>query len=107
MKAEQWLAARRPAPPEPLHDRLRGLLAGGGDDASADVSARLLERGAATLAGVLAGAASSRDSARELLAADALVTYAFEAAADTPEGLEERARGALASLAALGAEGAS
>lgn len=113
MTAEQWLAARQPAPPEPLRERLRERLRGvvGGAEAGAagatgaadDVPSVLLERGAAALAGVLDGDASSRDCARSLLAADALVTYAFEAAAETPDGLEQRARAAIARLAALGA----
>jgi hypothetical protein len=37
----------------------------------------------------------------ELLAADALVTYAFEAAADAPTLLSERARQAMMRIAAL------
>ena len=43
----------------------------------------------------------TRSSALDLLAIDALITYAFEAAADEPERLEMRAKRALASIAAL------
>lgn len=43
----------------------------------------------------------TRASALDLLAVDALITYAFEAAADDPDQLEERAEGALAMIAAL------
>jgi hypothetical protein len=43
----------------------------------------------------------TRQSALDLLAIDALVTYAFETAADEPVSLEERAGRALARIAAL------
>ena len=43
----------------------------------------------------------TRDSALELLAVDAIVTYAFEASADRPERLEDIAGAALARIAAL------
>ena len=43
----------------------------------------------------------TRDAALDLLAVDALVTYAFEAAADEPSSLEARAGRALARIAAL------
>ena len=50
---------------------------------------------------LLGGDCLTRDSALDLLAVDALVTYAFEAAADEPSTLEERAKQALARIAAL------
>ena len=43
----------------------------------------------------------TRPSALDLLAVDALVTYAFEAAADEPERIDARAHQALASIAAV------
>jgi hypothetical protein len=43
----------------------------------------------------------TRASALDLLAVDAIVTYAFEAAADEPGRLERRASDALARIAAL------
>ena len=42
-----------------------------------------------------------RDRALDLLAVDALVTYAFEAAAEHPESLAQRATTAMSSIAAL------
>jgi len=50
---------------------------------------------------VLGDGCLTRDSAIDLLAIDAIVTYAFEAAADDPERLEARTRGALERIAAL------
>lgn len=45
---------------------------------------------------------AGRDTALALLAADALVTYAFEAAAEEPESLVARAEAAMQTLATLG-----
>ncbi len=46
---------------------------------------------------------STRDSALDLLAADALVTYAFEAASESPLELAQRATDAMVRMAVLGA----
>jgi hypothetical protein len=46
-----------------------------------------------------------RECALDLLAADALVTFAFEAAGAEPETLDARARDALVRLAALASDG--
>jgi hypothetical protein len=47
------------------------------------------------------GNAAGRETALDLLAADALVTYAFEAAADDVNALDGRAVGAMRHLGAL------
>jgi hypothetical protein len=46
---------------------------------------------------------TTRESALDLLTADALVTYAFEAAAETPADLARRAAEAMRRIASLGA----
>jgi hypothetical protein len=56
------------------------------------LTAELLRRGSTT-----------RESALDLLTADALVTYAFEAAAESPADLVARATDAMTRIAALGA----
>jgi uncharacterized membrane protein len=61
-------------------------------DAAERVVAELLRQGR-----------TGRESAADLLAADALVTYAFEAASEDPTSLEQRARHAMNRLARLGA----
>jgi len=99
----QWLDARRPLPPAALRARIdaalgRDLLADVGDVADTLLAAG--ERLAGTL---LAEDATSRGSALDLLAADALVTYAFEAASERPTELTRRAAEAMARIAALGA----
>lgn len=57
--------------------------------------------GEALLAQHLASDTTSRDSALDLLAVDALVTYAFEAAADQPELLVQRAASAMQRVASF------
>lgn len=50
---------------------------------------------------LLARASAGRESALDLLTVDALVTYAFEAAAKDPETLADRADEAMARLSAI------
>ena len=49
---------------------------------------------------VLAAGAARREMARELLAADAFVTYAFEAAANDPSTISARADAAMRRISA-------
>lgn len=97
-----WLEARRPAPPPALAARLREALLVAGSDGG-DVAERCLDAGERLLAGLLARDCAHRSAALDLLAADALVTYAFEAASEAPERMDELARRAMANLAALAA----
>jgi hypothetical protein len=94
---DRWLAARRPAPPPALRARLAEVLPAGavGVDACLRAGEALLER-------LLEDDCASRGSALDLLVADALVTYAFEAAADEPTVLEARATAAMLEIAAIG-----
>jgi hypothetical protein len=73
-----WLDERRPAPPATLRahlSRRAEVVLGGRPDDLADAGRALLAR-------VLARPAAGRELALDLLAADALVTYAFEAQAE-------------------------
>jgi hypothetical protein len=72
-----WLASRSPAPPAQLANRLIEIAGADALDSPASANV-LLERGIATLRSAL----SDRDGALDLLVADALITYAMEAAAD-------------------------
>ena len=67
----------------------------------AETAEAYLGAGEQLLAGLLNGDCSSRDCALDLLTADALVTYAFELAANDPSRIGERAQQATARLAAL------
>ena len=96
-----WLSRREPAPPPALRARLELALGNGlsadAEDAG-DVCLRAAER---LLAELLHGDCSTRESALELLAADALVTYAFEALAGRPADLVARAAEAMRRISSL------
>lgn len=92
-----WLDARRPAPPEALAARLRRAVS----DADLPLPDHLALLGERVLEGVAARPEGGRELALDLLAADAFVTYAFEAQAEADVGelgaLAERiARGGTA-----------
>ena len=74
----RWMEARRPRPPADLGARLRGELMRSG--AETDVVERLLVAAGAALEHSLRQPGRVRAAAFDLLAADALVTYACEAA---------------------------
>ena len=108
-----WVAAQQPPAPAALVERVGGALAAidvdaVGTDPADDAArpARCLAAAEAVLARLLADGATgtrSREAALDLLAADALVTYAFEAASEAPAALPTLARDAIARLAAAGA----
>ena len=77
-----WLAGRRPAaPPTLIEPMTRGLT-----DSPSSLPDHLAEAGRALLDRVLARPGGGRELALELLAADALVTYACEAQAELDAG---------------------
>jgi hypothetical protein len=77
-----WLAARRPpAPPTLVQPMTRWL-----EDSPAGLPDHLALAGRALLDRVLARPQGGRELALDLLAADALVTYAFEAQAEIDAG---------------------
>lgn len=96
-RALEWLERRRPVPPQALLERMAEALGAVGavsaDDADvppipAALGAAALDRFRVVLAGP-----NDRAAALDLLAADALLTYAFEAAAEIgPDALEATAR---------------
>ena len=101
MTIADWLDARSPAPPAQLLERLRAAL---GPTLARDAAAvpQVFVDAAVTLLDTLLRAGCvARDRALDLLAVDALVTYAFEAASDDPESLEARAHEAMRRLANL------
>ena len=103
MTVGEWLDGRTPAPPPVLRARIREAL-GDASAASAHGVADLCLGAAERLVGaLLAGDCTSRDCALDLLTADALVTYAFEAAEQSPGDLVPRAAAAMRRIAALGA----
>lgn len=102
MTIDEWLATRVPRPPAALAQRIAFEL---GVDASRPVEEAhqvLVAAGERIAADVLRIGGTSRDAALDLLAADALVTYAFEVPAAGPRELADRAATSMARIAALG-----
>ena len=77
--AGEWVAAHGEQPPAALRARLDAILITGAAGGEAPVSNALLHAGQALLATILGSGCTQRDAALDLLTADALVTYAFEA----------------------------
>jgi hypothetical protein len=91
-------------PPPALARRMQDALASyhrSAGAAPAETPESYLAAGERLLTHLLSGDCSSRDCALDLLAADALVTYAFELAANEPSRIGARAQQAIARLAAL------
>jgi hypothetical protein len=106
--AAAWVASRTPAPPASLANRIGSLYDAGTNDAEAPLSAeRCVEAAARTVGALLSGGATSRATALDLLAADALATYAFELASDRPHELAAIADAAMRRFARLAASDAS
>ena len=77
IQLSDWLASRTPAPPTEMFGRLKEII---GDIAvrESEIPSALLDRAVEVLASV----GTDRDAAIDLLAADALITYAMEASAE-------------------------
>jgi hypothetical protein len=97
----EWLATREPAQPPDLARRIAELAAPF-DVRDGDIAEQCLAAAEAALPALLeAGDSESRGTALELLAIDALVTYAFEAAAPNAERVPALARQAMLRLSSL------
>lgn len=99
-----WLNAREPAPPVRLAARIELAVRGQATRPTMEITESLLDTCESLLRDVVARPAAGRESALDLLAADALATYAFEATADAPESIEQRARDAMRRIGALANE---
>jgi hypothetical protein len=100
----QWLDTRRPAPPPLLAARIRDVLGDAARRDAGETADICLAAGERLLAVILRAEPSSREMALSLLAADALVTYAFEAASQHPQSLVQRAAAAMSRISALALE---
>lgn len=101
MTVGEWLSARTPAPPALLAARLRVLLGTRIGDRSSSAYDAALSTAETLLTELMALECAGRDRALDLLTVDALVTYAFEAAAETPDTLQARAAAAMDAIAKL------
>jgi hypothetical protein len=79
-----WLDTRRPAPPATLRARLEQVVAGTAP--GSPLPAHLTDLGRALLERVARRPEGRRELALDLLAADAFITYAFEAQAEQDVG---------------------
>ena len=104
MTLSAWLDARRPAPPVRLRARIDAALGSALDSDASAAAASCLRAGEELARELLGKNATSRESALDLLAADALVTYAFEAASERPGDLAVQCRAAMVRIAALASE---
>lgn len=100
MTLDEWLC-RELAPPPALAARLTGIVRPHAANSPAARSDALLGCAETLLAELFPRGCVDRRDAVDLLVADALVTYAFEAAADEPQMLETQATTAMARLAAF------
>ena len=96
-----WLADREPPAPDALRARLDELVSAHPEWESLPLPEALLAAGEQLLQEVLAAPDRNRSTAVDLLAADAAVTYAFEAAADEPGRLVELAEGSVKRIVQL------
>lgn len=99
-----WLNAREPAPPRRLAARIEVAIRDRAEQPATTATDSLLDACESLLRDVVARPSAGRESALDLLAADALATYALEAAADAPGSLERGARDAMRRIAALANE---
>jgi hypothetical protein len=93
-----WLETRRPAPPAALRAHLVAAVT----ESDERLPEHLADLGSTLLRRVAQNPAAGRALALDLLAADAFVTYAFEAQAET----EVAGLGAIAERVARGRDGA-
>ena len=105
MTVGDWIRTRSPAPPPALATRVIAALGSRVDDDASGAAECCLDAAIGLLDQLLAGDPLDRSEAPALLAADALVTYAFEAAADAPDSLDDRAAEAMVRLASLAGDG--
>lgn len=97
MIARDWLAHREPSPPHVLRARVEALL-GAVEERPTDPAGTFIDAAEAALAGLARRDGAERASALDLLAVDALVTYAFESAASAPDDIPSRSMDAMARL---------
>jgi hypothetical protein len=95
-----WLADRTPPPPA-LRTRIDDALGARANQPASDAASVTVAAAEELLRELLSRSTAGRESALDLLTVDALVTYAFEAAATDPSSLAARADDAMTRLAAL------
>ncbi len=98
MTLGDWLDRRRPLPPEALGRRIVELVLASEPGGNTDPAAACLQAAEGALQRLVCRGDNGRADALDLLAIDALVTYAFEAVADEPWRIEDLALDAMRRL---------
>ena len=96
IRVSEWLETRAPRPPAELSRRLQEIV-GDAEAAESDLPSLMIEKAIIILEDV----GDDRAAASDLLAADALITYAMEAAAETHADPGEFARECAARIAGV------
>jgi len=96
-----WLAHREPSPPRELRERVEAL-ALAVPERTDDIGGTLLDAAEAALIGLSRLPVNERSTALDLLAVDALVTYALESASQDPEQLPALSEHAMTRLSSAG-----
>ena len=102
----EWLASRTPPPPELLRFRIDRALGTSLDRDVADTERVCVEAAERVLSRLFVDGEGERREAVDLLAADALVTYALEFAAEAPESFADHATRAIEQFGQLHVAGA-
>ncbi len=97
MNPRDWLADREPSPPRVLRERIEALALAVPGQPEAPAGS-LLAAAEEALARIARHPDGDRATAVDLLAVDALVTYALESAAEHPEAIPEFSERAMARL---------
>lgn len=101
MTVGDWLTSRLGLAPPELAEQVRAALDADMHRGAEELPEICVTRGEKLLRDLLLRNPDSRERAGELLLVDALVTYAFEAAIEDVQALDDRARQAIARLSAL------
>lgn len=111
MTLSEWLDARTQRPPGALEERIRAalgpVLGHNVEEGRGRTHHELLDAARSLLSPAPASESEGRRAAHDLLAADALVTYAFEIAAEDPDAIDSLAESAMRDFGSLAVEGGS
>jgi hypothetical protein len=103
---KEWLASRSPTPPGRLAARLSAAIPAGPESNSPEAPGVLITAALAVLRQTITEPSDERNraAALDLLAADALITYAVEAAAEDCESFATRTGEMISQLCAVAGE---
>ena len=105
MTIREWLNTRTPAAPTALAARMQSALGAQLDRDSSHTVDVCIEAGISLARTLITDGSTSRETALDLLVADALLTYAFEAAAEQSLDIDVSAESAMTRISAIAIEG--